>query len=227
MYERVRRAWATIVGIEELRGTQLVVRPESPFAPAACAAFLRFEDTLTVTAHDDAIAALVRDALDGLDALAALDPEVLRPRLPPIADTLGPTSLFYLPTPITAHDSDVEVVDAAAIAALVHASTADDLDESGIRQVASSLSIARDPGGEVVAACGYEHWPAGIAHLLVLTAPAARGRGLAKLVGAHATARAEAEGLIPQWRARVPASQAVARAIGFAEVGAQLRLRFA
>lgn len=227
MYERVRAAWATILGVEDLSGAQVVVRPESPFAPAGCAAFLRIEDTLTVTAHDEAIAADVRAAVDDLDARQALDPDVLRPRLPPVLDALGPTSLFYLPASIGPPDPDVEVVDARGIAALVDRSAPEDLEESGIQRVASTLSIARDERGDVVAACGYEEWPAGLAHLLVLTAPAARGRGLAKLVGAHAAARAAAEGRIPQWRARVPASQAVARAIGFAEVGTQLRLRLA
>ena len=225
MYERVRRAWATIVGVDELQRLQVVTRPASAFAPPGCAAFLRIEDTLTVTAHDDAIAAAVRAAIDGLDARAALDPDVLRPRLPPVIDTLGPTSLFYLPASLGSPDPDVEVADRVALEGLLAAVAADELDESGVPRVTSSVSVARHDGA-VVAACGYIHWPAELGHLCVLTHPDHRNRGHATRVGAHAAARAEAEGLIPQWRARVPASQAVARAIGFAEVGTQLRLCF-
>lgn len=226
MYERVQHAWATIIGVDALEGSQVVTRPTSEFAPPGCAAFLRIEDTVTVTAHDDALRRAVLIAIDGLDARAALDPDVLRPRLPPVVDTLGPTSLFYLPGSLGPPSSDVDVVDAREIAVLLAAAAPAEVDESGLPLVTSGLSVTRDADGAVVAACGYTQWPAQLGHLCVLTHPAHRGRGLAKVVGAHAAARAEAEGLIPQWRARVPASQAVARAIGFAEVGTQLRLRF-
>lgn len=225
MYERVRRAWATIVGVEDLQDLQVVSRPTSAFAPPGCAAFLRIEDTLTVTCHDDHVAGTVRAAVEGLTVREALDLDVLRPRLPPIVDVLGPTSLFYLPAPLGAPAGDVDVVDRDAVEALVRSVSDGDLDESGMPLVTSGFSVARD-GDEVVAACGYIHWPAELGHLCILTHPDHRDRGHATRVGAHAAARAEAEGLIPQWRARVPASQAVARAIGFAEVGNQLRLRF-
>jgi hypothetical protein len=33
--------------------------------------------------------------------------------------------------------------------------------------------------------------------------------------------------MLPQWRARVPASQQVARALGFAELGVQISLKLA
>lgn len=226
MYERVRRAWATILNVDELQRVQVVTKPTSDFAPPGCAAFLRIEDTLTITAHDDAIAETVRAAVAGLDARVALDPDVLRTRLPPIVDTLGPTSLFYLPAPLRTPGPDAEVIDVDLAGALLDAAAPEELDESGLSRATSPLSVVRDADGAVAAACGYVHWPAGLAHLCVLTHPAHRGRGLARVVGAHATARAEVEGLIPQWRARVPASQAVARAIGFEEVGTQLRLRF-
>ncbi|MYV58866.1 GNAT family N-acetyltransferase, partial [Streptomyces sp. SID4931] len=43
---------------------------------------------------------------------------------------------------------------------------------------------------------------------------------------AHAaTAHALAAGLLPQWRARPPASRRVARALGYREVGRQLSVR--
>lgn len=121
----------------------------------------------------------------------------------------------------------IRTVERAAIEALVAATPQAELDECSIERVTSQLSVVRDNDGGVVAACGYVRWPAELAHLAILTHHAHRGRGHAARVGAHAAARAEAEGLIPQWRARVPASQAVARTIGFEEIGTQLRLRFA
>jgi RimJ/RimL family protein N-acetyltransferase len=56
----------------------------------------------------------------------------------------------------------------------------------------------------------------------VLTDTAARGRGLAQRVASAAVDRALADGLLPQWRARPPASRRVAQALGFRELGTQL-----
>ena len=80
-------------------------------------------------------------------------------------------------------------------------------------------------GDRAVAAAGYLTWPGGVAHLSVLTDPACRGRGLAKLAGSLATADALACGLLPQWRARVPASIRVAASLGFVSCGSQLWIR--
>ncbi|MET9675820.1 GNAT family N-acetyltransferase [Streptomyces sp. NPDC006482] len=58
----------------------------------------------------------------------------------------------------------------------------------------------------------------------LVTAPAARGRGLARRVASAAVAHALADRRLPQWRARPPASRRVAAALGFEELGAQLSL---
>lgn len=63
------------------------------------------------------------------------------------------------------------------------------------------------------------------AHLCVLTAPDARGRGLARQVARAATAHALIAGPLPQWRARPPASRRVAQALGYREAGRQLSVR--
>jgi RimJ/RimL family protein N-acetyltransferase len=59
----------------------------------------------------------------------------------------------------------------------------------------------------------------------VLTAPAYRGRGLARIAASAAVADAFAAGLLPQWRARPAESRRVALALGFTELGAQLSFR--
>jgi predicted GNAT family acetyltransferase len=61
----------------------------------------------------------------------------------------------------------------------------------------------------------------------VLTASAARGRGLARAAASAAVAHAIQEGRLPQWRARLPASRRVAHALGFRELGSQVSIRLA
>lgn len=79
----------------------------------------------------------------------------------------------------------------------------------------------------VVAAAGYRVRPRRTAHIGVLTAPQARGRGLARVTGSAAVAHALAVGLLPQWRARPPASRRVAVMLGFEELGSQLSIEIA
>jgi RimJ/RimL family protein N-acetyltransferase len=76
-----------------------------------------------------------------------------------------------------------------------------------------------------MAAAGYRDWPCGTAHLCVLTAAEARGRGLARVAASAAVAHAISEGKLPQWRARPEASRRVARALGFRELGSQVSIR--
>ena len=52
-------------------------------------------------------------------------------------------------------------------------------------------------------------------------------RGLARVTGSATTTHALAAGLLPQWRARVPASRRVAIALGFRELGVQLSFELA
>ena len=63
--------------------------------------------------------------------------------------------------------------------------------------------------------------PAAIATSVPLSDPGVRD--LARAVAGHAVADALHEGLVPQWRARPVESRRVARALGFRELGAQLR----
>jgi RimJ/RimL family protein N-acetyltransferase len=61
----------------------------------------------------------------------------------------------------------------------------------------------------------------------VLTATAARDRGLARAAASAAVAHAIKEDRLPQWRARPLASRRVARALGFRELGLQVSIRLA
>ena len=72
--------------------------------------------------------------------------------------------------------------------------------------------------------CGYRRWPNDVAHLSVLAHPGHRREGHARRAAAAAIRRAIDDQLLPQWRARSPASRALARRLGLVELGAQLSL---
>jgi len=210
----VHAAWADLLGLAGLGGVHVV--DESPMAPPGWVSLIRMDDVLTV---------LIRDVdvdVDVFDGLVTIDLDVVRERLP-FDDHLGPASLFF-PSSDVAPGGDVELVGRDALTPLFAACAPDDLDECGLETVESDVSVVR-VDGEIAAACGWHTWPASIAHLGVLTHPGHRGHGLARVVATDAAARADAVGLLPQWRARIEASKAVARAIGFVERGAQVRVR--
>jgi RimJ/RimL family protein N-acetyltransferase len=143
---------------------------------------------------------------------------------------LGPTTLAYLAPGSFRPSSGPAVeqlpVDHADLRVLENLCSAEERNEAGINELTSPVFCVRD-GGDVVAAAGYVTWPRKTAHVAVLTAPRARGRGLAKVTASGAVAHALAAGMLPQWRARVPASQQVARTLGFVELGIQISLELA
>ena len=164
-------------------------------------------------------------ALRVLTAGEATTPDVVRSRLPPTTAVLGPAALFYPPAGF-GPGAVPGVVDVAPaeIGELLAAVPPDEADESGLAEVAGRLSASRTAGGDLAAACGWRPWPNGVAHLSVLTHPDHRRRGHARRAATAAIGRAIDEGLLPQWRARPPASRALARRLGLVELGAQLSL---
>ncbi|WP_432510907.1 GNAT family N-acetyltransferase [Kineococcus sp. SYSU DK001] len=157
----------------------------------------------------------------------------------PVREALGPTDVAYLPTgsptaptappttPPAAGDA-VRTVDATdpLVPELLAACSAVDAAEAALDSLASpAFVLLRE--GTALAVAGYELWPSGIAHLCVLTHPAARGTGLARIVASAATDHALRAGLLPQWRARPLASRRVAYALGYRSLGHQVSLRLA
>jgi RimJ/RimL family protein N-acetyltransferase len=208
----VQAAWARLLDVPELGRLQVLVREQSPLARPGWVGILWLDDTMTATVPDASLVAPVEAALDGGEPLPLADD----------ADVLGPASLFYPPTAWDAGPAGrAEPVSPADLAALLAATPQEDVAECGIDQVEDGLWGVR-AAGEVVAACGYRRWPNGVAHLSVLTHPAHRGAALGVDVARAAVRQALDDGLLPQWRARVAASQALARRIGLVEVGAQL-----
>jgi hypothetical protein len=221
-------------GIPAVRGTgfapalRVIVAPGSALCPPGWAGIVVLGDAVLATAPDAGTARLVEQGLAGLPAASLTDAYRLRNQLP-VAEILGPSSLAYLdpaefrPHPGTAAITPLELDD-PVFRQFVLAADPQEAAESGMLEITTPAFAVREQG-QVVAAAGYRDWPRGTAHLSVLTAAAARGRGLARAAASAAVARAIADGRFPQWRARPMASRRVARALGFRELGLQVCVR--
>jgi len=197
----------------------------SLLCPPGWAGIVRLGDAVIATAPDEGSAAVVRRALHGLAPGETTDPGRVRARLA-LADVLGPATLAYAGGPDLRAAPGPPVERRPDAHDLIAAAPADEAGESGLDEITSDAFVVRD-GRRILAAAGYERWPLGTAHIGVLTAPDARGRGLARVVAAAAVRDAFAHGLVAQWRARPAASRRVALALGFRELGAQLSVRLA
>ncbi len=206
----------------------VVASPRSAMCPPGWAGIVVLGDAAIATTPDAGTARLVEQGLAGLPAASLTDAYLLRNRLP-VAEILGPSSLAYLdpaefrPQPGAAAITPLDLDD-PVFRQFVLAADPEEVEESGMREITTPAFAVREHG-QVVAAAGYRDWPRGTAHLSVLTAVAARGRGLARAAASAAVARAIADDRLPQWRARPMASRRVARALGFRELGLQVSIR--
>ncbi|MGW2721841.1 GNAT family N-acetyltransferase [Streptomyces sp. NPDC001492] len=229
------RLWEHLAGVPVLfpprGGVHVAVSPESRMCPEGWVGVVALCGSAIVTVPSDTVGAIVRDALRGLPVDAAVDAESVG-RMLPVSRVLGPAALSYVSSerfrPVRPGVPAVEQLPAAdpELRQLERVAGPDDADEAGLDEITSPAFVVRERG-QVVAAAGYRTWPCGTAHVSVLTAPQARGRGLARVTGSATVAHALAAGLLPQWRARRPASRRVAAALGFAELGAQLSIEMA
>jgi GNAT superfamily N-acetyltransferase len=207
-------------------GADVVVSPESGLCPAGWVGVVALGDAAIVTVPTESIAVVVRDALARLSVAAVVDASSVRKVLP-VSRMLGPAALAYVspesfrPAPSGALPVEQLTVGHLELRQLERSAGDADAGEAGLDEITSPAFVVREQG-RVIAAAGYRAWPRRTAHVCVLTAPAARGRGLARVTGSAAVAHALADGLQPQWRARPPASRRVAAALGFRELGFQL-----
>jgi GNAT superfamily N-acetyltransferase len=222
LLERARALWADLARVPvefPHAGTAVVVAPDSWLCPAGWVGVVVLGGAALVTAPDESVAGLLR----GRDLT---DVERLPADLS-ATDVLGPASLAYLGSAATAAPTAAPTTgtvpaghpDLAPLLAVA------DAGESGLADIHSAAFVVREENGRIVAAAGYQRWPTGVAQLGVLTAPDHRGRGLARVVGAAATADAVANGMLAQWRARLAPSRRVAAALGYRTLGAQVSLR--
>jgi len=149
--------------------------------------------------------------------------EIVQPRLPATRSVLRPAPLFYPPRDYVPDEiAGVEHVSGDELQALLQMVNPDELDESGTLNVTGPFFGSRTAGGDVAAVCGYLRWPNAVAHLSVLTEPAHRREGHGRRAAVAAIRHAIDGGMLPQWRARPSASQALARSLGLVQFGAQL-----
>jgi hypothetical protein len=224
---RVRTVWESLAGAPGGFGpvVRVAVSSGSLLSLLGWAGLVVIGGEAVATAPDERTAWLITDALTSV--AAAADAAVLT-RLLAIGDMIGPAALAYVdaesfrPRP---GQEAVAVDDTApALRRLLAEAVASDAGESGLAEITSPAFVVR-AAGEVAAAAGYVDWPGGVAHLSVLTAARARGRGLGAVASSAAVTHALAAGKLPQWRARVEASQRIARGLGFHELGAQVGFR--
>jgi hypothetical protein len=233
LLRRARIAWAGSAGLGDgfrPGQVQLGVNAGSGLCPPGWAGIVVLGDAAIVTAPAAQAERELRGALRGVPVARLTDPSVVVPagRAPAV---LGPANLAFTdparfagpgasPRPAT---QQMPVTD-QRVQRLLSSVSAEDAAETDLARMDSAVHVVLD-GDRAVAAAGYLTWPGGVAHLSVLTDTACRGRGLAKLAGAAATADALARGLLPQWRARVPASIRAAASLGFVSCGSQLCIR--
>ncbi|MFE2140986.1 GNAT family N-acetyltransferase [Streptomyces sp. NPDC059456] len=213
-------------------GANVVVSPESGLCPAGWAGVVVLGGSAIVTAPSEGAAGIVRDALGKLQVQAvtdgAWDGTLIQEALP-VSRMLGPATLAYAsPAGFRPVGSDAPAVERLPAAhpdlrSLDQAAGQEDAGEAALDEITSPAFVVRAQG-RVVSAAGYQTWPRGTAHISVLTAPEARGRGLARVTASAAVSHALAVGLLPQWRARPAASRRVAAALGFRELGFQLSI---
>jgi GNAT acetyltransferase len=209
---------------------RVAVSPRASVCPPGWVGIVVLGGAALATAPDHGTARLVEEALGGLPAASLTDAYILKSRLP-VAAILGPASLAYLdPAEFRPRPGNVVIapldLDDRDFRQFVRAADPGETEESGIEELTSPAFAVRERG-QVVAAAGYRDWPCRTAHLSVLTAAAARDRGLARATASAAIAHAIGEDRLPQWRARPLASRRVARALGFRELGLQVSIRLA
>jgi hypothetical protein len=229
---RARELWQSLAGAgaEFTPAMRVTVSPLSRLCPPGWAGIVVIGDAVIATAPDHETARHVEQALSGLAVASLTDLAVLSGRLH-IAEIRGPATLAYLdpadfrPEPAAALAWPMDLDD-PAVRRFLSGVGAADLEESGLEEITSPAFAVRERGS-VVAAAGYRDWPCRTAHLSVLTAEQARGRGLARAAASAAVTRVISDGKLPQWRARVPASRRVAVAVGFRELGSQASIRVA
>lgn len=224
-----RSLWETLAGVPvtfpSVAGVRVVASPGSQLCPPAWTGIVVLGESAIATVPTQDAVEPVQRALSRIATEALSRPTDLKAVLP-IASVLGPAALAYVSrSTFNAPPGTVDSVphDHPDLRALLDAVSPADADESGIGEITSPAFIVRE-SGTITAAAGYRSWPAATAHLCVLTAEPARGRGLAKRVAAAAVAHALTAGLLPQWRARPAASRRVAQSLGFRELGTQLSI---
>ena len=199
---RVKAAWASLAEVAQLDRFQVIVRQRSALCPPGRVGVLVIDDTVTVSVPREELKPLLETSLADAQPAEAANPAALVDRHPPVSSLLGPASLFYPLGPVAAEPvlPSVERESVEQVNALLASVSSEELDESGVNRLTGRVFVLRSAQGVPVAVSGYRPWPAGIAHLCVLT-----------------TRRTAAPASVKLWPSRN-----LARKLGLVELGAQL-----
>ncbi len=190
--QAIRAAWADVARVDAL----------DPGVPRVVV------DAASGLAPHGGISVLV---LDGTATAAVLRPELVMD----VVELLFADRATFRPV-TSQRPVDQVAADDPRVAALAGSLSDDEAAEADAVDLARHDAIfAVRRGDELVAACGYEVWRGGLAHCAVFTHPDARAKGYDRVAASAAVAHALDAGLVAQWRTRVPASRAVAVALGF------------
>lgn len=244
----VRERWASVAGADGAafaeRGLRVTAAPAARTAPPGWCGAVAVGGRVLLTAPDAATARSLERAVRsaGLDDAGSLRGAVLAHALPgplEVLEVLGPAALAYrapggssaapAASPSSSSSWAVEEADDDGRGGwrdeLAGACSPEEVAESALEQL-SHAHVVRDERGVAVAAAGWQDWDGGVAHVGVVAAPAARGRGAAQAAAAAAVDAAARAGLLVQWRAAPEPSRRLARRLGLVEVGWQLSWRW-
>jgi len=228
--ERIAHAWAKRLGC----AAELFSEPGThviPAPPGARRLYLLARPGTLLLQGETGVAALLAEAPRGADGLPT--PESVETRLGArLERSVGPARLGYrshAPEPPAARGEVRRLAgaDGTALARLRAAVRDEEWEHAGLDHAEEPLhGVFAD--GRLLAAAGFERQGA-VAHLGVLTHPAARGRGLGTWAVAAAAGAAEAAGLLLQYQTLVSnrPSVRISTRLGFAPWATSLAARLA
>ncbi len=140
------------------------------------------------------------------------------------ARLLGATALAFSDTFVPGRDLESTPVtdDPQAVVDLERLCPPDDVAEVGLSEMSWSFALLDDDDA-TLAGAGFDEWEHLLAHVGILTPPARRRAGHARIAAGIATNEALDRGLVPQWRARTDnaPSRRLAARLGYVTVGSQ------
>lgn len=162
------------------------------------------------------------------DLKGGCTPASLAAALQPLAQrVIGPAFIGYAsaPAPSVGHARALTPADAEKVHTLQQACDETQWEHGGSPPDQPCSGVFA--GDQLVALAGYEVWGETIAHIAVITHPQFRGHGHGGSVVAHLAARAQAAGLLPQYRTLESnaASLRIASSLGFAHYATSLAVR--
>jgi GNAT superfamily N-acetyltransferase len=223
------RSFATSETAFENEGVVVVAADDHRLSPRGWVGVVVLGDA-AVVATPRRLVERVETALASVSDLASLtSPESISASFGTLVGSRGPALLLYgdvAPPSSGAVVGPLAVTDRRVEEVLAGAAT-EEREESGLALVDSGVFVASD-GGRAVSASGWRIWPAGIAHMSVLTASTHRGLGYGLAAASAALQRASTSGLVFQWRAAETnaASIALGTKLGLAVLGRQFSFCF-